>query len=79
MVETRTAVDVLCSTCGVLFVLSSRNVRRHRRDGSAPRCAICRGLGRLPQPTEADRVFWLDALGLDEARKLAGLIWPEPF
>ena len=75
-VRSTPVVTVSCADCGDAFELASRNARRHRHDGTAPRCATCRGLARMPQPSEEDRQFWLERLGIEEERQLAGMIWP---
>jgi hypothetical protein len=71
------SVDVVCDSCGTRFELATRNAREHHRTGKPPRCALCRGIGPLPPATEEDRRFWLDALGLQEARQLGGMIWTD--
>jgi hypothetical protein len=37
---------VTCATCGAWFELSTRNARRWRAEGRAPRCAGCRESAR---------------------------------
>lgn len=74
--RTQPFVSVVCGSCGAHFELATRNELRYRTEGRAPTCALCRGFGRpLPPPTEKDRQFWLDRVGLDEAQEIAGMIW----
>lgn len=66
--------------CGCGFSISARNARRHRADGIPDRCRLRRALTK-PSAEEVAKArgWWLDVLGGDEARRLAGMIWPEPF
>jgi hypothetical protein len=74
--RTSPAVTVACADCGATYELAVRNELAHRRSGKPHRCRTCRGLRGLPTPSEEDKQFWINMLGLDEARAVAGMIWP---
>ncbi len=67
--------DVRCGECGVTFGLSERNEYEHRRRGTKPHCRSCRCTA-APLPTAPYRRFWIERLGLEEAREVALMIWP---
>lgn len=72
--RTTPAVTVTCRDCGADFELATRNVSRHKRDGTAPRCRTCRLPGTQPsreQIAEA-REWWLSHFSLEELRS-----WPQ--
>jgi hypothetical protein len=66
---------VRCGECGVTFGLSERNEYEHRRRGTQPRCRSCRCTA-TPLPTAPYRRWWVERLGLEEARAVAHMIWP---
>jgi hypothetical protein len=66
---------VLCSECGLALELSVRREYEHRRQGMSALCPLCRKAAP-PEPTARHRRYWIERLGLEEARELAAPIWP---
>ena len=72
------AIEVGCQECGLSFQLSRRNARERVHRGITTRCGFCRhGTRPSAEQVAEARPFWIEQLGPDEARRLAGLIRPD--
>lgn len=73
----RSTTTVRCE-CGDVFELSVRTDRRHRAQGTRPRCVICRRRALRIVSSQQFHNYWLKRYSAEWIQETAALIWGKP-